>query len=101
VADTESPIQVDPEIQGGTPCFAGTRVPVKSLFDALDRGRSLDDFLEQFPSVSREAVEHVLRIEDTLDAADARIDRGEGIPLDKAFARLRIKHLNRRQFPPV
>jgi uncharacterized protein (DUF433 family) len=46
-------IKVDPEIQGGTPCFAGTRVPVKSLFDYLTRGRSLDYFLEQFPSVKR------------------------------------------------
>jgi uncharacterized protein (DUF433 family) len=45
--------KVDPDIQGGTPCFAGTRVPVKSLFDYLARGRSLDYFLEQFPSVKR------------------------------------------------
>lgn len=58
---SESPIQVDPEIQGGTPCFAGTRVPVKSLFDALERGRSVDYFLEQFPSVPRELVRAVLR----------------------------------------
>jgi uncharacterized protein (DUF433 family) len=49
----ESVIKVDPEIQGGTPCFSGTRVPVKSLFDYLARGRSLDYFLEQFPSVKR------------------------------------------------
>jgi uncharacterized protein (DUF433 family) len=54
-------IKIDPEIQGGTPCFAGTRVPVKSLFDALDRGRSVDYFLEQFPSVRREQVSAVLR----------------------------------------
>jgi uncharacterized protein (DUF433 family) len=45
--------KVDPEIQGGTPCFAGTRVPVKSLFDYLSRGRSLEYFLQQFPSVKR------------------------------------------------
>jgi uncharacterized protein (DUF433 family) len=49
----QSIIKVDPEIQGGTPCFAGTRVPAKSLFDYLARGRSLDYFLEQFPSVKR------------------------------------------------
>jgi uncharacterized protein (DUF433 family) len=54
-------IQIDPDIQGGTPCFAGTRVPVKSLFDALRRGRSLDYFLEQFPSVKREQASRVLR----------------------------------------
>jgi uncharacterized protein (DUF433 family) len=55
-----SAIHVDPEIQGGTPCFTGTRVPVKSLFDYLVRGRSLDYFLEQFPSVTREQAEEVL-----------------------------------------
>ena len=60
MAATSSPIQVDPEIQGGTPCFAGTRVPVKSLFDALARGRSIDYFLEQFPSVRREQIVAVL-----------------------------------------
>ena len=53
-------IKIDPEIQGGTTCFAGTRVPVKSLFDYLARGRSIDYFLEQFPSVKREQVARVL-----------------------------------------
>ena len=53
-------ILIDPEIQGGTPCFVGTRVPVKSLFDALARGRSVDYFLEQFPSVRAEQVRDVL-----------------------------------------
>ncbi len=55
-------IQVDPEVQGGTPCFAGTRVPVKSLFDSLARGRSLDYFLEQFPSVTHEQAKTVLEL---------------------------------------
>jgi uncharacterized protein (DUF433 family) len=55
-----SAIKIDPEIQGGTPCFAGTRVPVKSLFDYLARGRSLEYFLEQFPSVTREQAAEVL-----------------------------------------
>ena len=54
-------ITIDPEIQGGTPCFTGTRVPVQSLFDYLIRGRSLDYFIEQFPSVSREAAIEVLK----------------------------------------
>ena len=53
-------IKTDPEIQGGTPCFAGTRVPVQSLFDYLAHGRSLDYFLEQFPSVKREQATCVL-----------------------------------------
>jgi uncharacterized protein (DUF433 family) len=54
------PITIDPEIQGGTPCFTGTRVPVQSLFDYLARGRSLDYFLEQFPSVKRQQAVEVL-----------------------------------------
>jgi uncharacterized protein (DUF433 family) len=49
-------INQDANIQGGTPVFWGTRVPVDSLFDALKRGRSVDYFLEQFPTVQREQV---------------------------------------------
>ena len=50
----------NPNILGGTPVFAGTRVPVESLFDYLRRGRSIDYFLEQFPTVRREQVEALL-----------------------------------------
>jgi uncharacterized protein (DUF433 family) len=46
----------DPEILGGEPVFAGTRVPVRSLFDHLEAGDSIEDFLEGFPSVKREQV---------------------------------------------
>jgi len=45
---------------GGTPVFAGTRVPVETLFDYLEEGESIDDFLEGFPGVSREQVIAVL-----------------------------------------
>ena len=51
----ESVIVSDPEILGGTPCFRGTRVPVDSLIDYLEAGDSLGEFLDNFPSVSREA----------------------------------------------
>jgi uncharacterized protein (DUF433 family) len=44
----------DPDILGGTPVFVGTRVPVRTLFDYLEAGDSLDEFLRQFPSVRRE-----------------------------------------------
>jgi uncharacterized protein (DUF433 family) len=47
-------IHRDSEIQGGTPVFYGTRVPLKNLFDYLEGGDSLEDFLQSFPSVSRE-----------------------------------------------
>jgi len=47
-------VHSDPEIMGGEPVFVGTRVPLYNLFDYLEAGDSLDEFLEQFPSVSRE-----------------------------------------------
>jgi uncharacterized protein (DUF433 family) len=47
-------VSSDPEIQGGTPVFTGTRVPVKNLIDYLEAGDSLEEFLEDFPSVTRE-----------------------------------------------
>ncbi len=47
-------INVDPEILGGEPVFMGTRVPVKTLVDHLAGGISLDEFLDDFPSVRRE-----------------------------------------------
>ncbi len=53
-------VTINPNVLGGTPVFAGTRVPVESLFDYLKRGRTLDYFLEQFPSVGRQQVERLL-----------------------------------------
>ena len=50
----ETFISVDPQMQGGMPVFAGTRVPVKSLFDYPEGGESLDQFLDDFPSAKRE-----------------------------------------------
>lgn len=62
--DTMAPIEnvatSNPNVLGGTPCFAGTRVPVKSLFDHLEGGYNVDYFLMQFPSVKREQVLAVL-----------------------------------------
>jgi uncharacterized protein (DUF433 family) len=52
---------IDPEIQTGEPVFADTRVPIKNLFDYLQAGDSLDVFLDQFPSVSRELAVAVLK----------------------------------------
>ena len=49
-------VSQDPEVLGGEAVFAGTRVPVKSLFDHLEAGDSIGDFLEGFPSVRREQV---------------------------------------------
>ena len=46
----------NPDVMGGTPVFAGTRVPVQTLLDYLEAGDSIDEFLEGFPSVTREQV---------------------------------------------
>ena len=53
---SQSVVKVDPEIMSGAPCFAGTRVPIQNLIDSLEGGDSIDDFLEGFPTVSREQV---------------------------------------------
>ncbi len=53
-AMVEPVITSDPEVMGGTPCFRGTRVPFKNLIDFLEGGKTLDDFLRQFPTVTRE-----------------------------------------------
>jgi uncharacterized protein (DUF433 family) len=50
-----SVVNRDPEIMGGTPCFKGTRVPIKNLFDYLEAGNPLEEFLVGFPGVTREA----------------------------------------------
>jgi len=49
-------ISISDEIMGGTPVFIGTRVPVQTLFDYLEAGESIDDFLEGFPTVTKEQV---------------------------------------------
>ena len=53
-------VEIDPEKLGGTPVFRGTRVPIQNLFDCLETGESVDDFLRQFPTVDREQVMDVL-----------------------------------------
>jgi uncharacterized protein (DUF433 family) len=55
-----SVIHSDPEILGGTPVFFGTRVPLKNLIDYLEGGHPLDEFLDDFPTVTREQVLSVL-----------------------------------------
>jgi uncharacterized protein (DUF433 family) len=68
VIDKDVPINVDPEILGGTPVFVGTRVPVSALLDNLEVGVSLDEFLENFPTVTREQAVRVLEhFKSTLD----------------------------------
>ena len=56
VMDAKQIVHSDPEILGGTPVFVGTRVPVDALIDFLESGDTIEDFLENYPGVSREQV---------------------------------------------
>lgn len=63
MSDLPNPlITASPDRLGGTPVFAGTRVPVKSLIDYLEAGHPLDHFVEEFPSVTREHAVAVLEL---------------------------------------
>jgi len=55
-------IEIDPDKLGGTPVFAGTRVPVQNLFDYLEGGDTLEDFLDGFPPITREQAIAVLQM---------------------------------------
>lgn len=67
----ETLIQRSDDILGGTPVFAGTRVPVQTLFDYIEEGDSLNEFLDDFPAVSREhAVKVLERMKETLLAQE-------------------------------
>ena len=56
----------DPEILGGTPVFSGTRVPFQALLDSLEAGQTLDEFRDDFPTVTREAAVRALEQAKTL-----------------------------------
>lgn len=58
----EGVIWIDPERQGGEPCFINTRVPIKILFDYLAGGDPIEEFLEGFPPITREQAEKVLEL---------------------------------------
>src|SRR5438045_8550796 len=66
-------ISTDPEILSGTPVFAGTRVPVKNLFDYLQAGDTLDEFLDDFPSVTRENAIAALQLGREMIEANASV----------------------------
>jgi len=68
-------VHSDPEILGGTPVFVGTRVPLRNLIDYLEGGHSLDEFLDDFPSVSREQAIAALEAAHQVLTAGARPSR--------------------------
>ena len=69
------PVHSNREILGGTPVFTGTRVPLRNLIDYLEKGYSLDAFLDDFPSVSREQVVAVVEAAHEALTARARLAR--------------------------
>ena len=60
--ESSSVVHRDPDILGGTPVFVGTRVPIRILLDYLEAGDPLDEFLEDFPSVTRAQAVAALRL---------------------------------------
>ena len=66
-------INIDAEILGGTPVFNGTRVPIKNLFDYLETGESIDTFVQDFDTVSREQVLKVLELSEKLIQSSSEI----------------------------
>jgi len=71
MAKRVSVVHSDPEILGGTPVFVGTRVPLRNLFDYLERGHGIDEFLDAFPTVSKEQAIAVLENAHEALSADA------------------------------
>jgi len=55
-------ISIDPETMGGTPVFIGTRVPIQTLFDYIEGGDSVDEFLDDYPTVTKDLVVQVLEL---------------------------------------
>lgn len=56
------PINIDPETMGGTPVFTGTRIPIQTLFDYIEGGDDLNEFQEDYPTVSKETAIQVLNM---------------------------------------
>ncbi len=52
--ERQNVVEIDPEKMSGTPVFFGTRVPIQNLFDCIESGETLDEFLDQFPTVTKE-----------------------------------------------
>lgn len=66
-------IEVNPEKMSGTPVFRGTRVPIQNLFDCVEEGETIDEFLDQFPTVTREQVSGVLELSKERLLADSEV----------------------------
>jgi len=94
MASLNNVITRDPEILGGTPVFRGTRVPFQALLDYLEGGQNLDEFLDDFPTVTREAV--IDALEQAKPESNLRMlseslrlakEHASAVTLDEDFAR--------------
>ncbi len=66
-------INIDKDILGGTPVFSGTRVPIKNLFDYLETGETIDEFLADFEGVKREQVIKLIKLSNKMIHSSTRI----------------------------
>jgi len=80
-SNRQAVVHSDPEILGGTPVFVGTRVPLRNMIDYLEGGYSLDEFLDQFPSVSRDQAIAALGIAHEVLTARARASSMSNSPV--------------------
>jgi uncharacterized protein (DUF433 family) len=99
MTSNKSAIACDPEILSGIPVFCGTRVPFQALLDYLEGGQTLDDFLADFPTVTREAAVRAIQeakasvadethFRETVDAGIAAANRGEFVEHQEVKSRL-------------
>ena len=95
----ERVVHSDPEILGGTLVFVGTRVPVKTLYDYLEAGDSLDEFLNDFPSVTRDQA--VAALELGRDMTEARATHACRVRAPSAQARAGAARRERRRRPRI
>ena len=73
-AGLESVLSIDPEVMHGDLCFVGTRVPLTVLLDNLDEGMGVDEFVEEYPSVSKESALRVIAWQQNRTRLEAGID---------------------------
>src|SRR5258705_13342472 len=92
----QSLIEVNPNKMRGTPVFRDTRVPIKNLFDCIEEGETIDQFLDQFPSVSREQVNGILELSrERLLESEVAAWRVRNAPSQERFGRPRSAHRRR------
>lgn len=88
----DSVITSDPDVLGGTPVFRGTRVPFQALLDYLESQQTLDDFLDDFPTVTRDAAVHALDQAKSLVVDATRFGSAVNVGLEAAARGDHVEH---------